>query len=123
MAELSRSPKCARLTAAEPRKDAMKIHVVAPITTAGLSTAEDYTPFAAPGTDIGHSILTEGPASVESRLDEVLAAPGVLRCTREAELAGADAVVIDCMGDPGLAAAREITSMLVLGPAQTSFHV
>ena len=34
-----------------------------------------------------------------------------------------DAVVIDCMGDPALGAAREATSIPVLGPAQTSMHL
>jgi allantoin racemase len=101
----------------------MKIHVVAPITTPGLSTAEDFAPFARPDTEVGHSILTEGPPSVESRLDEALAAPGVLVRALQAERDGADAVLIDCMGDPGLAAAREVTSTLVLGPAQTALHV
>jgi allantoin racemase len=101
----------------------MKIHVVAPITTPGLSTTDDFAPFARPDTEVSHSILTDGPPSVESRFDEVLASPGVLRRAVEAEQDGADAVLIDCMGDPGLAAAREITSALVLGPAQTALHV
>ena len=36
---------------------------------------------------------------------------------------GAAAVVIDCMGDPGLVPARESVGTLVLGPCQTSMHV
>src|SRR5690606_33957035 len=35
---------------------------------------------------------------------------------------GADAIVIDCMGDPGLGAAREIVSIPVVGPGQASMH-
>jgi allantoin racemase len=41
----------------------------------------------------------------------------------QAERDGADAVVIDCMGDPGMDAGREATSLLVLGPAQTAMHL
>ncbi|HEY0339697.1 MAG TPA: aspartate/glutamate racemase family protein, partial [Steroidobacteraceae bacterium] len=32
-------------------------------------------------------------------------------------------IVIDCMGDPGLAACREAVRIPVLGPCQTSIHV
>ena len=42
---------------------------------------------------------------------------------KAAAAAGADAIVINCMGDPGLAAARELTSVPVLGTAQTSMHL
>ena len=41
----------------------------------------------------------------------------------QAEQEGADAVVVDCFGDPGVDAGREATEMLVLGPAQTSMHL
>jgi allantoin racemase len=34
-----------------------------------------------------------------------------------------DAAIIDCMGDPGLEAAREKVSIPVIGPAETSMHV
>ena len=101
----------------------MKVQVVAPITTPGLSQVEDFAPHIREDNEVGVSILEAGPASIESHFDEALALPDILRRTVEAELAGADAVIIDCMGDPGLAAAREITSLLVLGPAQTSMHI
>jgi allantoin racemase len=101
----------------------MKIHVVAPITTPGLSRPDHFAPYARPDTSIGHSILDQGPPSVESQLDEVMAAPDTVAKIVDAAAAGADAALIDCMGDPGLAAAREATSILVLGPAQTSMHV
>src|SRR3546814_4706331 len=34
-----------------------------------------------------------------------------------------DAVIIDCMGDPGLKAAREVVSIPVLGPSETAMHL
>ena len=40
----------------------------------------------------------------------------------EAEKEGCDAVVIDCMGDPGLQGARECVSIPVIGPCETAMH-
>lgn len=67
--------------------------------------------------------LGKGPASIESAYDEELAAPWILERVREAEEKGFDAVIIDCMGDPALHAAREIVSIPVIGPCQASLAV
>lgn len=56
-----------------------------------------------------------GPASIESAVDEVLAAPGVVNAAIGAEAEGARAVIVDCMLDPGLDAAREAVSIPVIG--------
>lgn len=101
----------------------MRIHVVAPVTSPELSKVEDFVEYAREGTEIAVSILDAGPASIESQYEEAVALPDLLRHIALAEQGGADAVVIDCMGDPGLGAAREITRIPVLGPAQTSMHV
>ena len=53
-----------------------------------------------------NSQIKQGPASIESAVDEVLAAPGVVDSAIKAEEDGVQAVVIDCMLDPGLDAAR-----------------
>ena len=47
--------------------------------------------------------------------------PELLKGVLESEKAGADAVIIDHMEDPGLEAAREIVSIPVIGAAQTAF--
>ena len=101
----------------------MRIQVVTPISTAGLRSLEDFHPHVAPGTEVSHVLLETGPATIESHVDEALAVPEVLRRVVAAERAGVDAVVIDCMGDPGLEAARELVSIPVLGPAQSAMHV
>ena len=71
------------------------------------------------GLDLGHSrayfeehrsadvavevvAIDEGPASIESDLDIVSAAPAIVRRAREAAAGGADAVVINCFADPAL---------------------
>jgi allantoin racemase len=67
--------------------------------------------------------LDHGPDSIESHYDEVLAVPDTIFKVKAAERAGFDAVIIDCMGDPGLAAAREVVAIPVIGPAQAAMHL
>jgi allantoin racemase len=101
----------------------MRIHVVTPISTPGFTEAADFEPIARADTEVGHSELDAGPASIESEFDEALALPDTIAKIMQAEREGADAVIIDCMGDPGMGAGREVTSIPVLGPAQTSMHL
>jgi len=67
--------------------------------------------------------IDSGPTSIESAYSAALAVPGVIRRAVEAEAGGANAVVISCMDDPGLAATRERLEIPVLGCAQTSMHL
>jgi len=63
-----------------------------------------------------------GPQSIESYYDEYLAIPGIL----EQVVLGRkqfDAFVIACWGDPGVEAAREITTKPVIGIAEASMYV
>ena len=52
-----------------------------------------------------------------------LAAPGTIARIVEAERDGCDAVVIDCMGDPGMMPGRECVSIPVVGPCEAAMHV
>lgn len=99
------------------------IHVITPITTVGFRTSEDFNSCKRADLDVTDSLLDIGPASIESEFDEALAVPDTIRRAVQAEKAGAHAIVIDCMGDPGLAACREAVSIPVLGPCQTAVHV
>jgi allantoin racemase len=101
----------------------MHVHVVTPVTTKGITKASDFEGVARPDTEVSHSDLDTGPASIESEFDEAIALPDTIAKILQAERDGADAVVIDCMGDPGMGAGREVTSIPVLGPAHTSMHV
>jgi allantoin racemase len=84
---------------------------------------ETYGRFTRPGTQIGAVTLDKGPLSIESGYDQALAVPDLLFKVRAAQEEGMDAVIIDCMGDPGLEPAREAVSIPVVGPAQTSMHL
>ncbi|MDA5194123.1 aspartate/glutamate racemase family protein [Govanella unica] len=101
-----------------------KIRIITPHTTprptkldelAGLDNFIDVT-FSQVGLDTG-------PASIESAFDDALSAVGVVSRAIEAQNEGIDAVIIDCMGDPGLDAAREAVSIPVLGPGETGMHM
>ena len=67
--------------------------------------------------------VEKGPASIESEFDRVLSGPETVRQARIAEAEGCDAVIIDCMMDPALAACREAVSIPVLGPCETGMHI
>ncbi|HJX39396.1 MAG TPA: aspartate/glutamate racemase family protein [Anaerolineae bacterium] len=103
----------------------MRIRVVAPVVATPLVPAvfEQYRAAARPDTEMSLATLDKGPPSIESRYDEALAVPDVIAKVVRAELEGMDAAIIDCMGDPGLEAAREKVSIPVIGPAETSMHV
>lgn len=98
------------------------IHIITPIITQGVRSLDDVQPFLRPDMEVRHSLISSGPASIECSADEALSVPGILEQALAAEQAGASALIIDCMGDPGLEACRELVSIPVLGPAQTCMH-
>ncbi|MEZ5666819.1 MAG: aspartate/glutamate racemase family protein [Alphaproteobacteria bacterium] len=99
------------------------IRVVTPITTHGFRKKSDFDGLAGPGTLISHVEIDRGPASIECEYDEMLAIPDTVAKIIEAERDGAQAVIIDCMGDPGLKAGRECVSIPVLGPCEAAMHL
>jgi len=100
----------------------MNIHVVLPVQGEDIAQSLDYfTRIASPGTTVSISSLDQGPSSIESDYDIVQAGPGIVRRVQEAEAAGADAVIINCMADPALYASREVVGIPVVGPAQSAF--
>jgi allantoin racemase len=103
----------------------MKIRAVTPVITEsfGPMIIEEFERVARPDTEISNVFLTRGPASVESAYDEAVAIPEVIHRVREAEAEGVDGVIINCFGDPGLDASREVVSIPVVGPCEASMHV
>ena len=103
----------------------MKIRVIVPVTTKefAATTGPQYTAAARPDAEISVVGLDRGPASLESDYEDALAVPDILAKVRVAEAEGMDAVIIDCMADPGLSPARELASIPVVGPAQTAMHL
>ncbi len=103
----------------------MHIRVINPTITTSWQedTRRAYAGAASPGTAVSVVTLSWGTASIESYRDHALVVPGILDKAVAAEKAGADAVIIDCMGDPGLYAARELVRIPVVGPAEASMHL
>ena len=101
----------------------INIRVVTPLTTAGFSTEEGFREYVDATTNLSQRTIEHGPASIENEFDEMLAIPDTVAKIIEAERDGVDAVVIDCMGDPGLKAGREAVAIPVLGPCETSMHI
>jgi allantoin racemase len=61
-----------------------------------------------------------GPKAIESEVDSVLAAAEVIRMLES--LPDMDAYLIACFGDPGLDAARELTSAPVVGIGEAAYE-
>jgi len=64
-----------------------------------------------------------GPETIESAYDEALCVPSTLEWVKRANQEGYDAVIIDCFSDPGLEAAKEMSSIPVVGIHESSLHL
>jgi allantoin racemase len=103
----------------------MKIRIITPSIRHDWhdSTMAVYKPHASPGTELSLAFLDHGPESIESDYDVILAGPDTLAQVRRAEADGMDAVIINCMFDPMLFAAREMVDIPVVGPAQAAMSL
>lgn len=103
----------------------MRIRIIAPITSRGFAerALPVYVEKARPDVQLSVVSLDKGPASVESIFEDSLAAVQVVTRAIEAERDGVDAVIIDCMNDPGMESAREAVSIPVVGAAQASMSM
>lgn len=103
----------------------MQLRVINPTTTTSWvpETVSLFEAAASPGTMISVATLPAGVPSIESRRDEALVTPWVLRAAREAEAQGCSAIAVDCMLDPGVSAAREVVDIPVLGPGEASMRL
>lgn len=62
-----------------------------------------------------------GPTSIESAVEELWCTVGSMQKAYRIE-SEFDALVIGCFGDPGIRALRELLSIPVVGPAETTIH-
>ena len=104
----------------------MKIKIINPNTTLDMtdSICNMAVKYADPGTEIIAVSPKTGPDSIECYVDEYLAIPGVIQeIIKGDRVEKADAFIIACFGDPGLAAAREVTDKPVLGICESAVTV
>lgn len=98
----------------------MKIKIVIPIISDIFNEEiiKEAKQFVSPDTEIDVQHLDKGTASIESVYDEALAAPDIISKVVQAEKDGFQGVFVDCFGDPGVDAAREMVSIPVVGGFQ-----
>jgi len=103
----------------------MKIKVINPNTTLAMTKGIEDAALSVKRSDTEIIAVSPkmGPASIESFYDEYLSIPGVLEEVKKGEEEGVDAYVIACYGDPGLQAAREVTTAPVVGIAEASMYM
>ncbi len=109
----------------------MKITVIAPITkrvkdTDGQSKMTNKTEYSNKKCitelpcEFEFSFIKDGPSLMLNAYDQAYALRGVVERAIRAEKEGADAIVINCTADTGLAACREAVSIPVIGPTEST---
>jgi len=103
----------------------MKINLINPNTCIGMTEkiAASARSAALSSTDIIASMPKDGPESIESAFDEVIASAALLDVIKQGEENQVDAHIIACFGDPALDAAREIATVPVIGIAGAAFQL
>jgi len=103
----------------------MRIKVIEPITgeLSEIEVLHDLQPFVSPGTELSVKKITFGPASIESEYDAAIAVPYILEKVQNAEGDGFQGIFIDCFGDPGVKAARELVHIPVFGAFQPAMFL
>ena len=83
---------------------------------------KEWLSLASPGTEVLVTpAAAKGPETIECIYDVAMCTPWLLEEIRRADEEGSDAVIIPCMADPGLYAAREISNIPVVGVAESSY--
>lgn len=97
------------------------IYLINPLTDKGFEqmTMREIEPLVTADIQLRVVSIDKGPASIECRYDEVIAAPYLVKKVKEVT-DKADAIVVNCFGDVGVEAAREVTRVPVIGPGSTS---
>ena len=101
----------------------MKIKLINPNTTQSMTDSiyNMAVRYADADTEITAVSPLTGPDSIECYVDEYLAVPGVIQEVIKGDKEeNADAFIIACFGDPGLAAARDVTEKPVLGICESA---
>jgi allantoin racemase len=103
----------------------MKIMVINPNTSVSMTEhlRRELEQIKRPETALTVTCAAAGPVTIESAYEEALAVPPTLELVRRANREGFDAVILACFSDPGLAAAKEISEIPVVGIQEASLHV
>jgi allantoin racemase len=108
-----------------PRQGCSKfLAVITPTIDIGVVALDSaLAPFRAPGLSVENYFIDAGPKSIETERDIAECLPGLFRKAHMAVADGADAIVINCMCDPGVEDLRSSINTPVFAPAQTAMHI
>jgi len=100
----------------------MRLRLINPNTTVSMTdkvrcAAEDAAP---PGVRIEAVTSAHGPAAIQGEADGRAALPGLLDAVRQADADGVDVLAIACFDDTGIAPARALSRVPVLGIGQSA---
>lgn len=103
----------------------MRILIVNPNSTRSMTDGIVQAARTAATADVEVTGLTntEGPPAIQGEADGLAATPGVVEAIRQGASDGADAAIIACFDDTGLAEARASVPIPVVGIGQAAFHV
>jgi allantoin racemase len=88
-----------------------------------LRSSENAKKYVRLDTKVDAVNILYGPASIESVYDDTMAAPFVVQKAEWAEKNDYDAVVVSCMMDPGVKAAKEAVNIPVVGPREACMAI
>ena len=101
----------------------MRLAVINPNSTASMTDKiAAAARAAAPTAVIDGRTCAGSPASIQGPADGAAALPHLLAEVQDAYAAGADACIIACFDDTGLAEARKLVPIPVLGIGEAAFH-
>jgi allantoin racemase len=101
-----------------------RIAVLTPaIDTGAIDVESALAPLRSTALLIDSFHIAEGPPAINDEADVAACLAGLLSIGVRVAGLGYDAIVVNCMYDPGLTALRAAAAVPVLGPAQTSMHV
>lgn len=83
----------------------------------------DLLPYQSDGVEISLGFNSMGPIHCQSSIEEALACAGMAKAAINAQNEGANAIVIESMGDTGLIQCREATNIPVVGMSDCSFRI
>ncbi|GHH02521.1 aspartate/glutamate racemase family protein [Pseudodonghicola xiamenensis] len=102
----------------------MKLTVINPNSTVSMTEKIATAARAVVGPEVEIIGVTchDSPPAIETPEDDEAAVPHVIAAVKAAETSGADACIIACFDDPGLAEARAAVSIPVVGIGEAAFH-
>jgi allantoin racemase len=75
-----------------------------------------------PGTEVDVCDTDNGPSSIESICEEYQSIPDTINKAVEAQKNGYDGIMLGCFADPGIDALREMLTIPVVGPFESSAY-